>query len=279
MTKIEELRRKYHKRVCTEVIFEKSGAIPSMADVDNNLSRRVSTILVKLLGYPISKNDISGQTAGERLEKITKDFLETAFSHLQHVRPGKWKFSVHDSISDFEQYSHLSELAKLLEENKSIKTALGDYIISPDIVIARYPLSDKEINKKISLVDKSELPRYSPLRASNNQSLLLHASISCKWTIRSDRSQNARTEGLNLIRNRKGHTPHIAVVTGEPVPSRIASLALGTGDIDCVYHFALHELMQAMNETGDETAIDTLKMMTDGKRLRDISDLVFDLAI
>jgi len=279
MAKIDELRRKYHKRVCAEVIFEKPGAIPSMADVDNKLSRRVSQNLVKLLGYPISKNDISGQTAGERLEKITKDFLEMAFSYLQHIRPGKWGFSVHDSISDFEQYRHLNELAKLLEENKSIKTALGDYVISPDIVIARYPLSDKEINKKIPLVGGEEFSRYSPLRASNNQILLLHASISCKWTIRSDRSQNARTEGLNLIRNRKGHTPHIGVVTGEPVPSRIASLALGTGDIDCVYHFALHELVQAMHETGDETAIETLEMMIAGRRLRDISDLVFDLAI
>ncbi len=279
MTKIDELRRKYHKRVCAEVIFEKPGAIPSMADVDNRLSRRVSQNLVKLLSYPISKTDISGQTAGERLEKITKDFLEMAFSYLLHIRPGKWSFSVHDSISDFEQYRHLGELAKLLEQNKSIKTALGDYVISPDIVVARYPLSDKEINKKTTFVGGTESSRYSPLRASNNKTLLLHASISCKWTIRSDRSQNARTEGLNLIRNRKGHTPHIAVVTGEPVPSRIASLALGTGDIDCVYHFALHELVQAMKETGDETAIDTLEMMIDGRRLRDISDLVFDLAI
>ncbi|MBN1975836.1 MAG: restriction endonuclease, partial [Anaerolineae bacterium] len=33
--------------------------------------------------------------------------------------------------------------------------------------------------------------------------------MSCKWTIRSDRGQNPRTEVLNLIRNRKGHLPHI----------------------------------------------------------------------
>ncbi|MBO9364254.1 MAG: restriction endonuclease, partial [Roseiflexus sp.] len=64
---------------------------------------------------------------------------------------------------------------------------------------------------------------------------MLHASISRKWTIRSDRSQNIRTEAMNLIRNRKGHTPHIVAVTAEPLPTRIASLALGTGDLDCVY--------------------------------------------
>ena len=53
---------------------------------------------------------------------------------------------------------------------------------------------------------------------------------------------------MNLIRNRKGHLPHIVVVTGEPLPSRLSSIALGTGDIDCVYHFALEELINAVDE-------------------------------
>src|ERR1035438_2137764 len=75
--------------------------------------------------------------------------------------------------------------------------------------------------------------------ASNGGLPILHASISCKWTIRSDRVQNARSEALNLIRNRKGRLPHVVVVTGEPLPSRLSAIALGTGDIDCVYHFAL----------------------------------------
>lgn len=65
-----------------------------------------------------------------------------------------------------------------------------------------------------------------------------------KTFLESDRSQNARTEALNLIRNRKGRLPHISVVTAEPTPWRLASVALGTGDLDCVYHFALHELLQ-----------------------------------
>ena len=279
MAKIDNLRRRYHERICAEVIFEKSGGVPSMADVDNKLSRRISQNLLKLLPYPISKEEISGQTAGERLEQITRSFLEESFSYLQHVRPGKWKVSVHDKISDFDQYRHLDELAKMVEENKLLKTTLGDYVISPDIIIARHPLSDEEIDQGKSILGNKGLSKYTPLRAMNNSALLLHASISCKWTLRSDRSQNARTEGLNLIRNRKGHTPHIAVVTGEPVPSRIASLALGTGDIDCVYHFALHELIKSVKKEGDETTVELLEMMTEGRRLRDISDLPFDLAI
>jgi hypothetical protein len=84
---------------------------------------------------------------------------------------------------------------------------------------------------------------------------------------------------LNLIRNRKGRLPHIVVVTGEPTPTRISSLALGTGDIDCVYHFALPELMDVVSRVGDQSGNEMLQMMVEGRRLRDISDLPFDLAV
>lgn len=103
--------------------------------------------------------------------------------------------------------------------------------------------------------------------------------VSCKWTLRSDRAQNARSEALNLIRNRKGRLPHIMVVTAEPTPSRLASLALGTGDIDCVYHIALPELCQAMMKHGNDDNIASLNTMIVGRRLKDISDLPLDLTI
>lgn len=125
----------------------------------------------------------------------------------------------------------------------------------------------------------SKNANLTPLRSINSKKPLLHASISCKWTIRSDRSQNSRTEGLNLIRNRKGHTPHISIVTAEPYPQRIASLALGTGDIDCVYHFALRELIFAAEIINNEPVSEIMETLVKGKRLRDISDLPFDLAI
>lgn len=80
-----------------------------------------------------------------------------------------------------------------------------------------------------------------------------------------------------MIRNRKGHTPHIVIITAEPYPQRISSVALGTGDIDCVYHFALRELMATAEKLKNETISDTIETLVNGKRLRDISDLPFDL--
>jgi hypothetical protein len=281
MSQIETLRQEFLRRICAEVIYLKDDSKPSMADVASPLSVNIARALVGSLPYPVSPAAITGQTAGQRLEAVTRDFLKQAFDLLQHIRPGRWHFSVHGDIAAFDQYRHLADLSRIIGQNPELRIALGEYVIKPDIIVARYPVSDERLNRDSStpLVRPDGPPDYSPLRASNESQLILHASISCKWTIRSDRSQNARTEGLNLIRNRKGHTPHIAVITGEPLPSRIASLAMGTGDIDCVYHFALPELIAAVNITGDETANQLLDDMVRGRRLRDIADLPFDLAI
>ena len=59
----------------------------------------------------------------------------------------------------------------------------------------------------------------------------------------------------------------------------MASIALGTGDIDCVYHFALYELQQTLETLKMHDAADMLAIMVDGKRLKDISDLPLDLAV
>jgi hypothetical protein len=81
------------------------------------------------------------------------------------------------------------------------------------------------------------------------------------------------------MRNRKGRLPHVAVVTGEPLPTRLASLAMGTGDVDCVYHFALPELIDSLGELAMEDHSEMLATMVAGKRLKDIADLPLDLAI
>ena len=279
MPTVNSLRKRFQRRVCGESIFLKSGRTPSVADTASTLSSEVARRIIKTLGYPVSAQDIDGQTAGKKFEIITMEFIQLSIAVLSHLRPGQWLYSVHNDISQFVQYEHLSDLKRIVRDNKEALTALGDYVVNPDVVVARWPVTDQEINVRRSLVRAGGYPKLSPLRSLNQaeRRAILHASISCKLTLRSDRSQNARTEGLNLIRNRKGHTPHICVVTAEPMPTRIASLALGTGDIDCVYHFALDELVQAVDRTENEAAVDSLRPLIDGKRLRDIADLPFDL--
>ena len=226
----------------------------------------------------------AGQTSGSAFEVLVAEFVRNTFPKLQHIRPGVWEvmqLGNRSSVgtSTFTQYEHLAYLQELTDTNARLKTILGnDYMVAPDVVVYRKPIDDDELNRPFPVVDDMTT-RMSELRLSNNERPILHASISAKWTMRSDRAQNSRTEALNLIRNRKGALPHIAVVTGEPLPSRIASLALGTGDIDCMYHFALYELVDAVEEYGREDIVELLDTLVAGKRLKDISDLPLDLSI
>jgi hypothetical protein len=284
---ISDIRSKYHKKICSQLIRIRKnkikGEYPNNADGDSKISVRIAWGIIKLITKKPIYGNISGQEAGNIFEQLTMEFIEEAFSLLNHIRPGKWKYSTHKSISQFDQYRDLANLDKFIKKNKELSTTFGqDYLISPDIVISREPISDEEINRKTALLkNKDNFAKLTPLRKYNYsfENPILHASIFCKWTLRSDRGQNARTEALNLIRNRKGKLPHIVAVTAEPTASRIASLALGTGDIDCVYHFALNELQETLNSIKDETQLEMLNMLIDGRRLRDISDLIFDLAI
>ena len=192
-------------------------------------------------------------------------------------------YSTQTPITAFDQYEHLAVLEERIQQDETLSSSLGkDYIITPDIVIGRQPVSDEEINVTTTLVQPdSSLAKLTPLRQTNyaHPHPILHASISCKWTLRSDRGQNARTEALNLIRNRKGPLPHVMAVTAEPLPTRLASLAMGTGDLDCGYHIALPELQKAIEEIDNEDQMDMLMTLIRGRRLCDISDLPFDLAL
>jgi len=284
--KWQAFREAYHSDICTKVLRirkdAKKGDYPNNADGDSKISAKIAWEIVKQICPNPNYGTLAGQKAGMLFQDVTLAFLKSAFEQLQHVRPGQWLYSVNTAISEFEQYRDLARIQKIVKANPDLATSLrADYIISPDIVIGRQPISDAEINRKTELLrEKDDIAKLTPLRAANAESpkALLHASISCKWTLRSDRAQNSRTEALNLIRNRKGKLPHIVAVTAEPTATRIASLALGTGDIDCVYHFALNELQRAIANIGDESQMDMLNMLIDGRRLRDISDLPFDLA-
>jgi len=279
---IKNLRRAYHKEICKRILGLRSG-IPNLADVSSKTSKILATGMTKRLDFPLCKNPPAGQTVGTVFAELTMHFLNESFKLLYHLRPGKWIFSASQAsigIAAFDQYEHLAALDTALRSHKELAAALGgDYIIRPDIIIGRKPLSDSEINEKKDILTKGKISKLTPLRKGNYQDPkpILHASISCKWTIRSDRSQNTRTEALNLIRNRKGKTPHIVCVTAEPMPTRLSSLAMGTGDIDCVYHMALSELLSSVKESGNEDQWDMLDTLISGKRLRDISDLPFDL--
>lgn len=283
-SKFAEARKLFHVELLKATLTTNALGVVSNADGSSAASKAIAKGIAELLKAETIGERMAGQTSGNQFEGLCAEFVKRTFLQLGHLRPGVW--DVHQvsgrnrlEIARYEQYAHLVALDRAARNDPELAAALGsDYTITPDIVVARATVADEGINAPSLLVDDS-VARLASLRQRNGGLPLLHASISCKWTIRSDRAQNARSEALNLVRNRKGRLPHVMVVTAEPMPSRLASIALGTGDIDCVYHFALYELQATVKALGMEDAGDLLNVMVKGKRLKDISDLPLDLAV
>jgi hypothetical protein len=108
----------------------------------------------------------------------------------------------------------------------------------------------------------------------------LVAGFSLKWTLRTDRAQDCRSQGAKMAALRRGRMPHFAAVTMEPRPAMLALLGRGSGDIDCVYHLHLPALSTAIDDYCSGTkhksrlAIrDNFRRLRDQRRLRDYDEL------
>ena len=163
-------------------------------------------------------------------------------------------------ITDFVQYDHLKKVDELVRNNPELRTTLGmDYIIRPDVVVG--------------------LPARHP-----DEHRFLHAAISCKWTIRSDRVQNIRHENNQMIRHRRERLPHLMTVTAEPLPSRLAAIARGTGEVDAVYHIAFDALDRSVTDLAAKKMLsydqaDAWLEVTSLGRVRPYADLAETLAL
>jgi hypothetical protein len=188
---------------------------------------------------------LAEEAAGTELERSVENYLREQLAILDADRA--WVVGRRLQVADFVQYRHLARLNELVRGDATLRVELGrDYVIRPDVTVGVQGAEDAPT---------------------------LHAAVSCKWTIRSDRVQNIRHEATILTRNRRGRQPHIVAVTAEPLPSRLASIAMGTGEVDGVYHVALDELVLATEASKARQQIETLALLIAQRRLLDFSTL------
>jgi len=287
MTLLRDHRANFHDRLKEELLRfvtrKKTGRNARNADASNRASCEVANALANCLGAE-DGDTIAGQTVGNLFEDAVAEFVDGVLQDVPHLQIGNWTTERETSrsplvIARFSQYSHLKDVYEASKDNPDLAAVLGrDYSVASDVLIYRNRLSDGYINQTTELVSPETVGK-DHLRLHAGTEPYLHASVSCKWTIRSDRAQNARTEALDLIRKRKGRVPHILAVTAEPLPSRLSSLCLGTGDLDCVYHFALPELVEAVHSLGQSEASELLDLMIRSERIKDIVDLPLDLLL
>ena len=152
MTTLPQLRQTYHNEIALQIVrFSRNAgeSYPNFADGSSRSSVDISNGIAELLGFPMrSEPRLSGQTAGSLFEKLTCGFLREAFTAIQHLRPGRWEYlTTRTQISGFVQYRHLETLDALVSDNQTLSAALGHgYIVTPDIVVARYPATHEEVN-------------------------------------------------------------------------------------------------------------------------------------
>jgi hypothetical protein len=112
---------------------------------------------------------------------------------------------------------------------------------------------------------------------------LLDVGLSLKWSLRTDRAQDCRSQGAKMSALRRGRMPHFGVVTMEPRPYMLNLLGGGSGDVDCVYHLDLPALTAAVDRVyvGSKQRIkgrDLLHRLIDQRRIRDYDELVSEIS-
>lgn len=232
--------------------------VPNTADIASVTSMNLAGAVLDNLGVARDVPTDVPRDGGGALEQMTRHDLQSQLATLAPER--SWAVDCGTLISRFEQYRHLDALDALVKAQPELRVTIGmDYMIRPDVTVGIAPPVQL-------MVENPEAVAF------------LHAVVSCKWTIRSDRVQNIRHEFGQMIRHRRGRQPHLITLTAEPLPTRLASIARGTGEVDATYHVAFDALDQAVAQLGNRDQEDAWRECVDQGRLKSYAELAPTLA-
>ncbi len=205
-------------------------------------------------------------------------------------------------LNAFQQYRHVGALADIeIEPSRDYMRAWAKLRTAVERNIAGPPRTTQRLAQLSDAVEDAVQAEVTKRRSAmyevGSESLLkldvtvtdprggrlpqLEVALSLKWTLRTDRAQDCRSQGAKLSALRRGRMPHFAALTMEPRPYMLNLLCGGSGDVDCVYHLHLPALTQAisslygpMNNKNSRRTIDTFERLVEQRRLRDYDELV-----
>ena len=258
--------------------------VPNIADTGNSLSLLTSFFLFnEMLAQakpPLPALGIvsSGQTLGSRLENVVAARLRELVTQTDGLafevasKGDQGSKTTRFELTEYWPYVTPPAAPTGTAVDSALRQLGRGHLIQPDVVVWRTRRA------KFHRVDGDRLV------TEEHELRQLFACISGKATIRSDRSQSARYEGIVVSRWGRARAPHFVVVTAEPLPSRLGSLAWGLGEIDCVYHVDLRSLVpavrqaeEALSRSTSARASDELQELIEQARVRDLADLFDDL--
>ncbi|WP_052442842.1 NgoMIV family type II restriction endonuclease [Streptacidiphilus neutrinimicus] len=270
------------------------NGLPNTSDSSDKFSIEIGQALFFELGVPpaAEAGPVAKPWAAAMVADLTGQ-LSTAAPHLT--------VSAERQLLQFEQYAHLGVAKNLgddagFEVASAISALEGALEADPGLIPGgvltavdglRAAVAGAEERRRLLLdlmADESPLnldlavERETITDQPSAVPPHLVAGFSLKWSLRTDRLQDPRTQGAQMAALRRGRMPHFAAVTMEPRPYFLGRLGMGTGDLDCVYHLALPELDKAVNAVcvGPRRVKhrDTFRRMVDQRRLRDYGELV-----
>ncbi|MDJ0379644.1 NgoMIV family type II restriction endonuclease [Streptomyces sp. G-G2] len=274
---------------------------PNTSDANDKQSIDLGTAFFESMGIAPGKlapSDAVGNLMASTMAADLSQYFQVASPHLM-VQPER-------SIASFEQFSHLNATATLRKDSSLAVTRrvkdLRDFSAASTIAADVQCELDTHLDGIHNELEILEGRRRDLLDLLGEESLLklditvsrstpgvttgqngprhLVAGLSLKWTLRTDRAQDCRSQGAKMASLRRGRMPHFATVTMEPRPSMLALLGRGSGEIDCVYHLNLPALSQAIDEycAGNQPRArlgirDNFRRLCDQRRLRDYDEL------
>jgi hypothetical protein len=238
--------------------------------------------------------------------KVDEAMTRLLIGDLRDAAPPGLSIEPNGHLSDFEQFAHLSAM-KHLSKGDGDKQVQRSFERLERFVTSRITLPNRDSVKLAELiaghrkaVQVQAAERTQLIEQIGEESLLrldvvayrpgsvtkphLLTGLSLKWTLRTDRAQDCRSQGAKMAALRRGRMPHFATVTMEPRPSMLALLGRGSGDLDCVYHLDLAALTDAvqdyyqLSKRHRQRPYDTFRQLVEQRRLRDYDELARSIA-
>nr|WP_198526269.1 NgoMIV family type II restriction endonuclease [Cellulosimicrobium sp. MM] len=279
--------------------YRKKNGKPNTSDASDELSVEVGEALFDVLG--VSRLPTAGEN-DEPTGRVLADAVSADLSQRFPIDDGGIEVRPERKLFDFEQYRHVGAIRDVKPgRSKEFNVAwrkLTRYVRKQPIRPVDVRRVEEMIDAVESSVDAADAILRKLLDELGEESLLgldltvarqgtldrlprLEVGLSLKWSLRTDRAQDCRSQGAKMSALRRGRMPHFAVVTMEPRPYMLNLLGGGSGDVDCVYHLDLPALTAAVDDVYTTPARmrgrDQFHRLVDQRRIRDYDDLVAEI--
>ena len=253
-------RSEYHEDL-QQKLWSVSRGLPSNSDPGNRASIAIGLALAEVTGATKDFPRLDSRSAQIEFEQLTARFIVAAFSRVAELSQVDWSIEVASSGDDTGGHDYLRAIRHAaVTDDRLARILVDDYTLAPSSFIARQLRWESGACPSLA-------------RPEDVRSSVLEGMVACKWTIPRDIGEKA----VNLLRSSKRLSVHRAIVTAEPLPSRLAAIAFGIGS-QCIYHVALHELQAVLAQGHWYDALDTLEVLINERRIGDISALPIHVA-